>query len=343
MKTVSQLISAAVNVAITAGLYFFAKKLPAVFSLWYPRFSAWILGVLSDVTDKVAFPIWEVLTVLLVVWAVYSLIRSILKLKFLRWLSGLLWGVSFGVLLFTLFWGANHFCPTKSEQLVTVREYSVQELQEATVYYGQMAGQYVSAADLSDVDSLLETANEGFQILQTRYDCFPEAEVKVKKLLGGKLFSYMGTTGIFVPMTAETCLNPNTYSISQPFTACHEIAHRLGAAGEADANFCAFLACSTNPDLSFRYSAYYSAFIYCYNSLVAVDSALAHAAFDSLNPTVQAHIRGANDHYAPYKGKIQDTAQSVNDAYLKATGQEGVRSYGLVSDALIAWYQENKK
>ena len=35
---------------------------------------------------------------------------------------------------------------------------------------------------------------------------------------------------------------------------------------------------------------------------------------------------------------------ALNDAYLKAAGQEaGVQSYGLVSDALIAWYREKAR
>ena len=36
---------------------------------------------------------------------------------------------------------------------------------------------------------------------------------------------------------------------------------------------------------------------------------------------------------------MQDAAQKVNDAYLKAFDEEsGVQSYGEVADLLIAWY-----
>lgn len=342
MKTVSQLISAAVNLAITVGLCFFAQKVPAVFNLWFPRFSQWILGVIGEVTAKVSFPVWEVVLVLLVLWGIFTLLRSIVKLKFIRWLSGLVWLLSFTALTFVLFWGAGHFLPTKTEQIVTVREYSVQELREATEFYGQMAGKYVDAADFSDMDAMLETASDSFLPLSEQYPCIPQAQVRVKKLLGGKLYSYLGTTGLFIPVSAEAAVNPDTYGPSLPFTMCHEVAHRLGAAGEADANFLAFLACSSNADLSFQYSAYYSAFIHCYNALFAAQKPLAEEVFAGLNPTVQEHIRGASAHYAPYKGEIQDTAQSINDTYLKAMGQEGVQSYGMVSDALIAWYQQNR-
>lgn len=341
MKTISRVISAAVMLAISVGLCIFATRVPYIFALWYPQFSNWILGVMGEVSGKVPFPIWEVMAVALVIWAVYTLIRSLSKHKFLRWLSGLLWGVSFGVMLFVLFWGAGHFAPTKTEQIVTVSEYEVQELRDAAAFYGQLAGNYADIADFSHMDAMAQGVNDGFAALRSQYDCFPEADVQIKTLLGGKLYSYFGTTGIFVPMTSEASVNPDTYPASLPFTMCHEAAHRLGATAEEDANFCAFLACSSNPDTAFQYSAYYSAFIYCYNSLHAADPALAQEVWNTLTPTVQKDIRAANAHYEPYEGKVQDAAQSVNDTYLKAMGQAGVRSYGLVSDALIAWYQQN--
>ena len=343
MKTISRLISSAVLLALTVGLCIFANRLPPVFQLWYPPFSGWILGVIGDVTAKVAFPVWEVLAAFLTVWGVATLIRSIVKGKLLRWLSGLLWGVSFGAFLFTLFWGAGHFCLTKTEQIVTVREYSASELQEATAFYGAMASQYAGQGDYTDFSQLAGKANQGFAALSQQYDCLPSTEAPVKKLLFSRVFSYTGTTGIFVPMTAEVGVNADCYPISLPFTMCHELAHRLGANAEEDANFCAFLASAANPDPSFRYSAYYSAFIYCYNALYAESPGAAAAVWNGLSEQVQADIRGATAHYEPYKGKVQDAAQSVNDTYLKAMGQEeGVKSYDAVSDALIAWYQQNR-
>ena len=44
--------------------------------------------------------------------------------------------------------------------------------------------------------------------------------------------------------------------------------------------------------------------------------------------------------YARYEGPFEEVGQAVNDGYLKGFGQqEGVRSYGLVVDYLIAWHQ----
>lgn len=339
MKTISRAISSAVLLGLTVGVGILANKFPMLFAFWYPRFSGWILSSIENVTSKVAFPLWEVLAALLLLWGVVTLIRAIAKGRILRWLSGLLWGVCFGVFFFTVAWGLGHFLPTKTQQIITVREYSVRELQDATVFFGKQAGDLAGQGDFS-FEALAETAGTGFDALAASHSCFAPNSATVKKLLSAGAFNRFGTTGIFVPMTAEVCVNPDTYPASLPYTMCHELAHRQGANAEEDANFCAFLACVNHPDPAFRYSAYYSAFIYCYNALYAQDPETALSVFDGLSPAVQEDIRGASAHYKPYDGKIQEAAQAINDAYLKAVGQEGVKSYGLVSDALIAWYQQ---
>ena len=347
MKTVSRIISAAVMLILSALLCAAASQLPLLFG-WYPDLCQQIQGVLGAVTAVFPFPLWEVLTILLIVWAVSSLISQIKKGKILRWLSGLVWGVSLGVLLFVALWGLGSFLPAKTEQIVTLRETSVDRLAGAAAWYGSRASSLADqiprddagAFDPDDLWELSHASDGGFAALADHYDCIPRADVTVKPLFLGDVFSYTGTTGLFVPFTSEPCFNPNTYGPAMPFTICHERAHRLGANSEADANFIAYLACAASEDIRYRYSGEFSAFLYCYNALAKQDPQTASAVWQSsLSPRAQEDLLGANAHYEPYKGAVQDTAQSVNDAYLKAFHQEeGVASYGMVSDALIAWY-----
>ena len=71
----------------------------------------------------------------------------------------------------------------------------------------------------------------------------------------------------------------------------------------------------------------------------ALSQALTDAGFGI--QLIRADAQAANEHYAQYEGKVQDAAQKVNDAYLKAFSEEtGVQSYGEVADLLIAWYQQ---
>ena len=163
----------------------------------------------------------------------------------------------------------------------------------------------------------------------------------MKKLASWKLFSHFGITGIFICVTGEACVNPDTYVAWLPFTMCHEIAHRQAVAAEDGANFCAYLACMENPDAEFQYSGALAAYIYCSNALMKADRAAATEIWNSVDPGIRADAQAANEHYAQYEGKVQDAATKVNDAYLKAFSEEtGVQSYGEVTDLLIAWYQQ---
>lgn len=86
----------------------------------------------------------------------------------------------------------------------------------------------------------------------------------------------------------------------------------------------------------------FGAYIYCHNALSKIDKTAASQIWSTLSDGVLADIRAANAHYEQYEGKVQDTAQKVNDTYLKAFSEEsGVQSYGEAADLLIAWYLKN--
>ena len=49
--------------------------------------------------------------------------------------------------------------------------------------------------------------------------------------------------GFYSPWTGEALVSPNLSAAALPFTACHELAHRLGIADEGAANIAAWIAC----------------------------------------------------------------------------------------------------
>lgn len=349
VKAIARTIASAILLVLTGLMVACAVYAPEFVFSFYPALSRRACAAISAVTGVFPFPVFEVLIVLAVLWAVYTLVRVIARHHGLvRWLSGLLLGASVGVFLFVGLWGLNHFGPTLGEKLgLTVREYSAAELEEAAYYFKDQAAALADTlpqnADgttkLSDFDTLAALAPDGFTALAERYDVFDGAAAPVKRLLGGRIFSYMGTTGIFVCLTGESCVNPETFTSSLPQTMCHEIGHRMGCAAEDEANFCGFLACTANPSAEFQYSGYYSAFIHCYNALYQVDREAASALWDAAGERLQTDIRAANAHYSQFEGKVQSAAQAVNDAYLKTFAEElGVQSYGAVTDYLLAWY-----
>lgn len=348
MRLIGRLILTAVFVFLTAALVAAAAYFPGFFYLYTPL-SQKVLSFLAGVFEPFPFAVWEPLLALIVLIAVYTLIRCFVKKRgFLCWAAGICCTVSMFVLAFVALWGLNHWAPPIAQQVnLNVEQYSSQELYDTTVYMAQQANllseQVPRTADgdlRTDFHAMAETAGKAFASLADRYPFFARTSTApVKKLTADKAFSYMGLTGIFIAYTGEACVNPDTYAASLPFTMCHEAAHRATVAPEEEANFCAFLACIASEDPAFRYSGWYSAFIHCYNALFRTDREAAAEVRALLTEAVELDLQRANRHYAQYDGAVKETTEKVNDAYLKAFNEEdGVRSYGRVTDLLIAWY-----
>ena len=350
---IGRLILSAIFLVLTGVMAAAANGAQELVFSFYPAFSRKALALLSSVTSAVPFCVWEVLLLLAALWLVYTLVRVLrAKRGFFAWLSGIVLALSVFAFAFVGVWGLNHFGPTVAQSLeLPVREYSAQELEEATRYYAAQASALAGGvprdaehvAQLSSFETLAQQAGAGYEALARQYELFTGSTDRVKKLTSWKLFSRFGITGIFVCVTGEACVNPDTYAAWLPFTMCHELAHRQTVAAEDGANFCAYLACMANENAEFRYSGALAAYIYCSNALMKVDRTAGSEIWSSVDEGVRADALAANEHYAQYEGKVQDAAQKVNDVYLKAFSEEsGVQSYGEVADLLIAWYQRQK-
>jgi len=349
MRTVGRLILTAVFLLLTAILAAIANYMPDLFFAYYTDFSRDALAFLSGITAPFPFAVWEVLLALLVLLALYFLVRNLAQRKgFFCWLSGVALLLSILLFAFVGLWGLNHFAPPVAEQvdLQVAGGYTKEQLKETVQYMADQAGIWADQVErdengdlVMDPDALAKQASEGYAVLAQSNPFFAGSSAPAKKLLVDEAFSYMGITGIFIAFTGESCYNPGSYPASIPFTMCHELAHRLTVAPEDEANFCAFLACQESSVPVFQYSGWYSAFVYTYNALHQVDREAAYAIWDTMSPLLQQDCRSASDHYDRYEGEVQEVAQKVNDAYLKAFREEsGIQSYGEVADLLIAWY-----
>lgn len=352
MKTLSRVILSAILLALTGISIVLATAAPALVFSFYPDLSRRAVGALAAISAPFPFALWEFLALLAILWALYTLVRGLARGRgVLRWLSGLLLGFSAALFAFVIIWGLGHFGPGVGQQLgMEVREYSEDELRDAALYFTAQANEYAvqvgrdgdGVVKFSPFGEMVKWAGEGYEALPN--PCFNGSTARVKRLSAAKLYSYFGITGIFVPFTGESGVNPDAFEASLPFTMCHELAHRMAFPAEDDANFCAYLACMANPSPEFRYSGAYSAFLYCYNALYKSSPAKAAQVWEAASDELRADCHAASVHYEPYEGVVQDAAQKVNDLYLKAFQEEGgVQSYGAVADYLIAWYLQTDK
>lgn len=348
-KTILRVTLSGTFAALTALMILAAKYLSPIVFTFYPALSRRILSILAGATAVVPFAVWELAAVALLLWFVFSLIRAITRGRVVRWLTGLLLAVCVFAFAFVGIWGLNYYAPSMQSRMdLPEKQYTVAELKEATIYYRDMANATAQSVDrdensvmaAGDFDELAEAAGDGYETLT--FECFDGSTARVKKLISSPILGATGTTGVFICLTGESGVSTTTFSASLPFTMCHEIGHRMAFAREDEANFAGYLACEASERADFRYSGYYSAFVYCCNALKKADADAASEVRRGCCAELDADCRAASAHYAELRSESASRVYNeVYDTYLKGFSVEsGVQSYGEVADLLLTWYFE---
>ena len=337
-----------------AGMYLF-KKFPSFFFPAYRSFSKCWISFIASLTSWLKIAFWDIGALCLALLTIGSLIYVIIKKRsFFKWFSNVILIVSILAFMAIAGWMFNHYAPELSEELdLEVGEYSLDQLYEATEYYLLKAGEYAlkmergeeGHAIASDFYEIATRAGSSYKLLGAEYPVFKGAAYPVKKLsLVGEYLMYNGIVGMFMPITGEAGVPGSVPVVPLPFTMAHEAGHRLGLAGEDEANFAAFLACMKNEDERFIYSGYYNAFSYCFSSLYKIDPEKALELYHKYDEDAGVILlkldrKDTSDTYKRYDSPLQEVSDQINDTYLKTFNEEeGIMSYGAVTDYLIAWH-----
>ena len=332
------------------------QRLSQLVDMVYPYVTRTLQTFLAEWSSSVDFLVWQVLAVVLIVVALATVVLMVLlRWNFFQWLGWVLAAVSMIFFLHTGIYGLNQYAgPISDDIRLEMTEYTVEDLAKATEYYRDKAAELARKIDRDEHDNpkypsfhnLAVGAAEGFQVMtyERSASVFAGTTLPVKELGWADMYTSMGITGFTFSITGEAAVNPQIPVVSLPFTMCHEMAHRMSIATERDANFAAFLACRFNPTVEYQYSAYFMAYQYCYNALVAVGGTEARDIASRIKAGEGELLRYDLVHYSQFfasKKNEQATkvADTVNDTYLKTSGDEaGILSYGQVSDYLVNWY-----
>jgi len=355
-----RLLLALIFAALTGLLMFLFGRLSDLLFPGYRRFSRFVMRILSSITGLVPFAVWDIVIALIAVSSLAGLVLMLVKhRRFLSWFSRLALAVSCLFFIETAVWNLNHYGPRlKDEMGLTVEQYGSGELLEAFTYYFDRAAEAASLAEREadgtlterDLGELCREAGMCYTPLESEFEVFRGgSKARAKYVTVGSLvLPYLGISGEFVGFTGEATVLLGPDTVNHPFSLCHEVGHRLGIASEEDANFAAFLACTASDDPLFCYSGYYSAFIYCYNALADSDinalSELIESRSGSGYSLLIADCDRAAEYYAQFDSPVEEVADAVTDAALKAFSEtDGIRSYSLVVNELIAWYYLRKE
>ncbi len=232
--------------------------------------------------------------------------------------------------------------PVSAEQLYETMLWTIAE---ANALCGKVdfAFEGFSYMPFATYDAMCADLMIGYRRLHQTHPLYLQVNTHVKPVILSEAMSYTHITGIYTFFTGESNLNVNFPDYTLPFTAAHELAHQRGFAREKEANFIAFLVCIGGENAYTRYSGYVNMVEYLSNALYSADKALWNDAMDRLDARIRCEMRAYNAFFEKYReNTAAKVSNAINDTYLKAQGQEeGTKSYGLVVDLAVAYYEAN--
>lgn len=249
--------------------------------------------------------------------------------------------------LFMALWGFNYSRQPLAATLgYTVRPYAVSELAALSALLVEEANtlralQHVDERGImtlqTDKATMLRRTREGYRKLSELYPIFEGTWGDPKPVILSEAMLYTGITGMFMPFTGEANLNMRVPELLLPAVALHEKAHQMGIAREDEANYAAYLASRYHPDPDFRYSGTVLALIHATNALYRENPELYFELRAHYSKGLSMDLDNYSTFWKAYEGKVNETADRVNDTYLKTNRQQdGVKSYGRMVDLLLA-------
>lgn len=250
-------------------------------------------------------------------------------------------------LALTLLWGVNYYTDTFQEKSgIYGREATVEELEKLTEIFARGVTRTASGVKRGEdgvfAESRADILDAAAGIYAGIYDEFPFLEQKdyrPKALTFSEVFSAMDFTGFFFPFTGEANLNVHCPAAFLPGTIVHEMAHQRGIASEQECNFLGIVGAIASDDPVYQYSGWLMGYIHVGNALYRVAPEKWKEIRQGIPEEARQDLRYNNAYWAAWESPITDAAQNAYDSFLKNYGDEdGVQSYGMVVDMLIAYY-----
>ncbi|MBO5797560.1 MAG: DUF3810 domain-containing protein [Clostridia bacterium] len=309
-------------------------------------------AILGTLTQYMPFSLTECLVVLAlpaVGVTVFLLIRR--KPPWHRWVRGLCWVLSCVFLLYMLMHGYHYSrrplaelmelptAPATAEELANLSSWLARQ---ASAAREQCAEDEAGCMILSDEDPLT-AGGAGYDILSAEYPFLDGTVNRAKGVALSHWWSYTGITGMYFPFLAEANVNIDAPPAGRPHTIAHELAHTRGFAHEDECNFLGVLACVNHPSPDWQYSGWLAAYIYVSNDLYALDyERWATIRLTDCSEGVRRDLAQRWAYWEQFEGKVQEVAESTNDAFIKVNGDdEGVARYGEATALLLAYYRDH--
>ncbi len=166
-------------------------------------------------------------------------------------------------------------------------------------------------------------------------------KIPVKSVYFSEAMSYLQLAGTITPFTLEANVNVHTTQFDIPASMAHELAHISGFMREDEANFIAYLACTSSENKFLNYSGVMSALVYSTNALYKSNADLHREVMMKCSDKVSKDLQLDREYYDAHISTAGKIYTSANDTFLKINAQkDGVKSYGRMVDLLLADYRK---
>lgn len=346
----------ALLLVLSAGLMVLSVQAPD-FAEWYSQnIYPVLVSAIGRLTGLLPFSLAEFCLYLLLAALILSLICLCIGIarkgeagrRLFAWFSCAVLAVSILAFLYTAGCGVNYHKKTfSSEEGIIASDYTAEELQEICIRLTEEVNSRAGKVSRDSDGVMILTAPEeegAVEAMEKLAEAFPSLKgyyPMPKKVAVSEILSYQGLTGVYSPFTIEANYNGDMTPYNIPFTACHELSHLRGFMEEKEANFIAFLACIGSDRTDFQYSGYLSGWTYCMNALYRADPEAWQETRSLLDKKAEADVWANSQFWNSYEGVISETADRINDTYLRANGQaDGVRSYDRMVDLIMAYFTD---
>ncbi len=338
--------------------YFFLPFFPDFSEFFFVRILFRLISIpLSFIISLFPFSLTEIIVILLIPVLISCLVIFCIRLckskhkkktleKATRFFCLLLSVLFF---MFIVMHGGNYSRHSVTQLMqLNDRTFDASDLQKVTAYLAKCAsnarlsvkedenGCMIFSESLSQT---LKNAKNGYSVLQKDYPFLYTPVQQAKPVILSYYWSFTGITGVYCPWLAEANVNIDAPPSGIPHTAAHELAHTIGFAREDACNFIGFLSCiySENPD--YIYSGYLSAYIYCSNALYQYDKTLWKEAAAFCSDGVNRDLKQRNTYWKSFEGDTMETADKLNDTFIKVNGVEsGVLNYNEAVSLILQYY-----
>lgn len=341
---------------LSAGLMILSVQVPDLAEWYSQKVYPVLVSAIGRLTGLLPFSLAEICLYLLLAALILSLICLCIGIarkgeagrRLFAWFSCAVLAVSILAFLYTAGCGVNYHRKTfSSEEGIIASDYTAEELQEICIRLTEEVNSRAGKVSRDSDGVMILTAPEGegaVEAMEKLAEAFPSLKgyyPMPKKVAVSEILSYQGLTGVYSPFTIEANYNGDMTPYNIPFTACHELSHLRGFMEEKEANFIAFLACIGSDRTDFQYSGYLSGWTYCMNALYRADPEAWQETRSLLDKKAEADVWANSQFWNSYEGVISETADRINDTYLRANGQaDGVRSYDRMVDLIMAYFTD---